>query len=185
MKKVSTAAMKGTKNFSQPKLTIGLDLGGRSAGCADAGAVGENRCAVVVSGETSQRESAGGSDGDPGASRVGASADGAGEHGAWAGQVVWRAAAGMQCAQYESGESGRAEPGVASGAAALAGGNRVAERTHPRVQRRDRKAGAGKLSAGGAAKAGQRSRHADRADVPADAGGCPSLSQEPRRGLLS
>ena len=27
MKKVSTAAVKATKNFSQPKLTIGLDLG--------------------------------------------------------------------------------------------------------------------------------------------------------------
>jgi hypothetical protein len=27
MKKVSTAAGKTTKNFSQPKLTIGLDLG--------------------------------------------------------------------------------------------------------------------------------------------------------------
>src|SRR3954463_8874870 len=183
MKKVSTAAVKGTKNFSQPKLTIGLDLGdrsswyclleevgevlqeqklsttpkamreafgamprcrialetgthsprgesiaervgarsdrgacaqrafdrgepeeGRSAGRADAGAAGENRSAVVMSGETSQRESAGGSDGDPGASRVGASADGAGEHGAWAGQVLRRAAAGMQCAQHESGE---------------------------------------------------------------------------------
>ena len=30
MKKVSTAAAKATKNFSQPKLTIGLDLGDRS-----------------------------------------------------------------------------------------------------------------------------------------------------------
>jgi hypothetical protein len=29
MKKVSTAAVKATKNFSQPKLTIGLDLGDR------------------------------------------------------------------------------------------------------------------------------------------------------------
>ena len=66
----------------------------------------------------------------------------------------------------------------------LLAGNRVAERTHPRVQRRDREAGAGKLSASGAAETDQRSRHADRADVPADAGGCASLSQEPRRGLL-
>ena len=31
MKKVSTAAGKTTKNFSQPKLTIGLDLGDRSS----------------------------------------------------------------------------------------------------------------------------------------------------------
>src|ERR1700687_2867884 len=31
MKKISTAAAKATKNFSQPKLTIGLDLGDRSS----------------------------------------------------------------------------------------------------------------------------------------------------------
>jgi hypothetical protein len=31
MNKVSTAAVKATKNFSQPKLTIGLDLGDRSS----------------------------------------------------------------------------------------------------------------------------------------------------------
>jgi hypothetical protein len=31
MKKGSTAAGKATKNFSQPKLTIGLDLGDRSS----------------------------------------------------------------------------------------------------------------------------------------------------------
>src|SRR5260370_35515569 len=31
MKKISTAVVKATKNFSQPKLTIGLDLGDRSS----------------------------------------------------------------------------------------------------------------------------------------------------------
>src|SRR5947208_13736731 len=31
MKKVSTAAAKQSKNFSQPRLTIGLDLGDRSS----------------------------------------------------------------------------------------------------------------------------------------------------------
>jgi predicted NBD/HSP70 family sugar kinase len=31
MKKVSTVAVKATKNVSQPKLTIGLDLGDRSS----------------------------------------------------------------------------------------------------------------------------------------------------------
>ena len=46
-------------------------------------------------------------------------------------------------------------------------------------------AGAGKLSAGGAAEAGEGSGHADRADLLADAGRCASLSQEPGRGLLS
>ena len=31
MKKVSTAAVKQSRNFSQPRLTIGLDLGDRSS----------------------------------------------------------------------------------------------------------------------------------------------------------
>jgi hypothetical protein len=31
MKKISTVAAKQSKNFSQPKLTIGLDLGDRSS----------------------------------------------------------------------------------------------------------------------------------------------------------
>src|SRR5882724_11916714 len=147
MKKVSTAVIKQSRNFSQQKLTIGLDLGDRSscycvldetgrmvmehkvcttpkalqaafgamprsrialetgmhspwisrllsglghevivracaqrasdrgepaqrrsAGCADVGAAGPDRSRVAVSGEASQREGAGGSDGDPGAS---------------------------------------------------------------------------------------------------------------------
>src|SRR5579864_7336352 len=41
MKKVSTAAAKATKNFSQPKLTIGLDLGDRSSGYCLLDEVGE------------------------------------------------------------------------------------------------------------------------------------------------
>lgn len=49
----------------------------RSAGRADAGAVGADRSGVVVSGEASQSEGAGGPDGDPGASGAGASTDSA------------------------------------------------------------------------------------------------------------
>ena len=206
MKKVSTVAAKQSRNFSQPKLTIGLDLGDRSswycvldeagaivagaetghdsesdegsvrgdaaqpdragnrdalalgkpgtervgarsdrgacpqcaldrrepkerrsAGCADVGSAGQDRSAVAVSGEASQRESAGGSDRDPGASRVGAGTNGAGEHGPRTGQVLWRAAARVQRAQYESGESPGAESGTANRTGAVAGGNRVAE----------------------------------------------------------
>src|SRR6202166_3391315 len=52
------------------------------------------------------------------------------------------------------------------------------------MQRRDRATGAGKLSASGAAEAGEGGGHVDRADLPADAGGRASLSQEPGRGLL-
>jgi hypothetical protein len=56
--------------------------------CADAGAVGQNRPSVAVPGEASQRESASGSDGDPGASGAGASPDGAGEPGTRTGQEL-------------------------------------------------------------------------------------------------
>ena len=52
MKKVSTAAAKQSRNISQPKLTIGLDLGDRTswycvldeAGQSTAGAAGEHDC---------------------------------------------------------------------------------------------------------------------------------------------
>ena len=53
---------------------------GSSAGCADAGAAGADRSRVAVSGETPQRQSAGGSDRDPGTSGTGASPDRAGQH---------------------------------------------------------------------------------------------------------
>jgi Transposase len=80
---------------------------------------------------------AGRSDGDPGASGAGAGADGAGEHGAGAGQELRRAVARVQCAEHESGESGRAEPGAAEGAGATADGECGIERADRRVQRAD------------------------------------------------
>ncbi len=46
------------------------------------------------------------------------------------------------------------------------------------------KAGAGQLSAGGAAEAGEGRGHVDRPDVPADAGRSASFSQEPRCRML-
>src|SRR5580658_2087079 len=94
---------------------------------ADTGAAGQDRSAVVVSGEASQRAGAGGSDGDPGASGIGASANGAGEHGSRTGQELRGEAARMQRAQYESGESAGAESGTAAGTGTVAGGNRVVE----------------------------------------------------------
>jgi hypothetical protein len=48
-----------------------------------------------------QREGAGGSDGDPGASRAGACADSAGEHGARTGEVLRGTVARLQRAQSE------------------------------------------------------------------------------------
>jgi len=183
MKKGSTAAAKENRNFSQQKLTIGLDLGdrnswycvvneaaqpdragdedafaldqslarrigprsdrgecaqgasnrgepqeGRSFGRADLGAAGPDRSPVAVSGEASQRAGASGSDDDSGTSRTGAGAHRAGQHGSRTGEVLWRAAARMQCAQHESGESGRAQPGTATGTGAVAVGDRRAER---------------------------------------------------------
>ena len=206
MKKISTVATKQIRNFSQPKLTIGLDLGDRSSwyclldevgevlqeqklgttpkamrevfggmprsrmaletgmhspwvsrllrelghevivaharnvrligesrkkddrlDAQNAGAAGANRSAVAVSGEASQRESASGLDGDPSTSGTGASADGAGEHRSRTGEELRRATAWVQRAQYESGESGRTESGVASGAGAVAGGTGIAQ----------------------------------------------------------
>ena len=58
-------------------------------------------------------QGASGSDGDSGASRTGASADGTGEHGARTGEELRRTVARMQRAQHESGESGRVESGTA------------------------------------------------------------------------
>src|SRR6202162_3147669 len=50
--------------------------------------------------------------------RTGAGTHGVGEHGAWTGQVLRRAAARVQRAQYESGESQRAKSGTANGTGA-------------------------------------------------------------------
>src|SRR4029077_6264947 len=99
----------------------------RSAGCANPGAAGAGRSPVAVSSEASQRESAGGFDGDPGASRTGAGQNGAGEYGPRIGQELWRAAAGVQLAHPESGESGGSQSGAAASAGATAGGHRSSE----------------------------------------------------------
>src|ERR1700686_5407022 len=185
MKKISTAAAKQSKNFSQQKLTIGLDLGDRnswywvvdeagqiqleqrvrttgkalqevfgtmprsrialdhayserlgtrsergelaqgtadrgepqerrSSGCADAGPLGPDRSGVAVSGEAPQRAGESRSDVDPSASGTGAGTNGAGQHGARAGQELRGAIAWVQCAQYESGESRKLESRAAS-----------------------------------------------------------------------
>ena len=74
-----------------------------------------DRSPVAVSGEASQREGASGSDGDPGASWAGASADRAGQYGPRTGQVLRGAAARVQRAQYESRESEGTEPRTAKG----------------------------------------------------------------------
>jgi len=205
MKKISTVAVKQSRNCSEQKLTIGFDLGDRSSWyCVldEAGSVlleqrvsttpkamkevfgGMPRSRIALEtgmhspwvsrllselghevivaharnvrliGESRKKddrldartlarlaridpqllcpvrhrgESASGSDRDPSASRTGASADGAGEHGARTGQELRGTAARVQRAQYESGESRGAEPGTANRTGAVAGGNRVVE----------------------------------------------------------
>src|SRR5450432_2225196 len=88
------------------------------------GSAGENRSAVAVPGEASQRESAGGPDRDPSASRSSAGTDSVNQYGAWADQVLWGAAARLQCQKSESRESrgtesiacpavGQGHPGIA------------------------------------------------------------------------
>jgi hypothetical protein len=54
-----------------------------------------------------QRESAGGSDGDPGASRAGAGADSANQHGTRTDEMLRGTAARLQCVQCESGKKPR------------------------------------------------------------------------------
>src|SRR5579864_6802551 len=157
----------------------------RSAGCADLGAAGQDRSRVAVSGEASQRAGASGSDDDSGTGRPGAGAHGAGQHGPRAGEVVRGALARLQCAQHGSGESRRTESGAATGTGAVVGNDRRTERTDRGVQRPDRSAGANALSASRVAEADQGRGHADRADLPADAGRSASFPQEPRRGRLS
>ena len=108
-------------NARKVRLDRGEPQERRSAGCADAGAVGAHRSPVAISGETSQRAGTSRSHDDSGTGRAGAGPDGAGQHGAWTGQELRRAAAGMQRAEYESGESRRPESGTAKRAGAAAG----------------------------------------------------------------
>jgi hypothetical protein len=157
----------------------------RSAGCADARATGADRSPAAVSSTASQCAGASGFDDDSSARRPGASTNGAGQRGAWSGEVLRRTTAWLQRAQHESGKSRRVESRTATGTGAVAFGNRRAEPTDLRVQRTDRSVGAAELSAGGAAEADQGRGHADRTDVSADAGRSASFPQEPRRGLLS
>jgi hypothetical protein len=69
---------------------------------------------------------------------AGAGTHGACQHGSRAGQELRGAAARMQCAQHESGKSGRFESGTATGTGAVAGGTGIAERANRRVQRAPR-----------------------------------------------
>ena len=92
-----------------------------------------------------------------------------------AGEELWRKTAWLQRAQHESGESGRVESGTANRNGTPIERNRGAERAHCGIQRAHRESGTAELSAGGAAEADQGRRHADRADVPADAGRSASL----------
>src|SRR5208337_4163601 len=182
MKKVSTAVMMQSRNISQQKLTIGLDLGDRNSWY----------CAVDEAGQI-QREQ-----------RVSTSAKalrevfGAmlrsrialeiGTHSPWIsrllselGHELWRTLARVQCAQHESGKGRELESGTANRTAAITHSHRIGQRAHCRVQRAHREAGAGTLSASRAADADQGRRYPDRADVSAHVGRSASLSEEPRR----
>ena len=66
----------------------------------------------------------------------------------------------------------------------LLGRHRIVEPADLRIQPADREDRQGKLSASSAAGTGEGSGDADRADLHTDAGGCATISQEPRRGLL-
>ena len=151
MKKVSTVAAMQSRNFSQPKLTIGLDLGDRSSWYCLLDEVGE----VLQEQKLSTTPKA------------------------------MREVFGSMPHCRMALETGMHSPWVSRVLSELGLEVIVAhERTHPRMQPTDRRVGADKPSAGGATETDQRSGHADRADVPADAGRRAPLSQKPGRGLL-
>ena len=102
------------------------------------GSISANRPAVAGPGATSQRPGASSSDGDPSASRTGAGADVADQHGAGTDEVLRGTAARLQSTQYECRESAESEPGTASGAGTVAGRHRIAERADLRIQPADR-----------------------------------------------
>src|SRR5438309_1985710 len=159
MKKLSTATAHGIDKLQTHQLTIGLDLGDRSS----------YYCVLDEAGNIVLEE------------KVATTPKALGTRFA----AMPRSRIALETAEYESGESERAQSGTATGAGAVAGRNRIAERADPQVQRTHRAAGPGKLSAGGAAEAGERRGHTDRVDLPADGGGRASFPQESRCGLLS
>src|SRR3954451_12424326 len=145
---------------------------------------GPHRSAVAVSGEAPQRAGAGGSDGDPGTSGPGASADRAGEYGSWTGEVLRGTAARLQCAQHECEKAEGLSPELQAALEPLLLALESLSTQIREYNERIETLGAGKLSAGGPAEADQGRGHADRADVLADFGRSASFSPEPRRGLL-
>jgi len=94
--KVSIVKTRQSRNISR-QMIIGLDLGDRHSWYCVVDEVGH--------GEASQRRGASPSDGDSGASRVGANPHVAGEHSTGTDQELWSAVAQLQRAQHESGES--------------------------------------------------------------------------------
>jgi len=116
-----------------------------------------NRSAAVVSDEASQCQGAGGSDSDPRASRAGAFADRANQHGSGTSEELRRATARLQPAECESGESPGTESGAAGRAGTAAGSDRGAQRTNLRIQPADREDRQGELSAGGTPGTGEGS----------------------------
>src|SRR5207245_2260721 len=146
MKKISTATAHAIRKVESQRLTIGLDLGDRSSWYCVLDETGEVLLEQKLSTiPKTMREVFG----EMRRSRTSASADVADQHGAGTDQVLRRAAARLQLAKHETRESERAKSGTASGAGAVAGGNRIPQRADSRVQRTDRAPGAGKLSASG------------------------------------
>src|SRR5207248_2791870 len=129
MKKISTAATKQSRNFSQQKLTIGLDLGDRSSCYC---VLDESGHIVMEQKVSTTAQALQAAFGAMPRSRIALET---GMHSPWIsrllsglGHEVIVAHARLQCAQHESGESGGAESGTATGIGAVAGGAGVVER---------------------------------------------------------
>src|SRR6202046_10028 len=188
MKKISTVVTKQSRNISQLRLTIGLDLGDR------------NSCYCVldetgrIQGEQRVRTNAKALQEVFSAMPRSRVALEIGTHSPWISRLLSelghevvvanarkvrligesrkkddrldaQTVARLGRAQYEPGKSRRTQSRVTGGTAAVAGGTGIAERANRGVQRTDRASGAGELSAGGTTETDQGGGHADRADL--------------------
>src|SRR5271167_273582 len=153
--------------------------------CADTGTAGTNRSGAIGAGTASQCASANPPDGDPGARRTGACANGLSERGTRVGEVLWAAPAQVWHTAGEPGAGRRIARRVARGSGAAAPRSRITERAHPGIRRADGANRQQELPASRTAQTSEGSRNADRADVRADPGRSASVPEESRGRLFS
>src|SRR5260221_2413003 len=130
---------------------------GRSFGCADIGAAGTCRPAVVAADPAPRGIGATSPDDDPGAGGGGGSAHAAGERGAWPGQVGRRTVAGRRYQSMERGTDrrSRSAAGVAGNVASADPASGGADGRDPGVRPEHQAERPGTLSGNRASPAGE------------------------------